>query len=423
MAQLKRSQLSNRANPIAESNPLHMVPRDLKPEQFATYSPKARLLAGQYLSTLQQLPLSFLSGLLREVIDCDFKFPVELNTLQKELSHLGSLSARELDNWFREFRQIHISSELENSNWVSAPAQFLEQLSAYLWSTHQVDAFRAAATAYADRLNKALPPEQPSIPRLGITIIGRDVAVNDSSLFRKLRVHGAYFSAVNPENGLQILLDAAAERAMNHVTSYGHWYIDGGQTPNRYSSCTCISYDSLAPARAALLDKMQRDIKRPGMGPEALRTSLAEMKTGDIGLNSEDPVLDHFKLKLLTEGSGTQIFSTTFVQWAAREALRRAQPLTLVVRFAPRQRQKPMNELLSPTSVAAELDAPGSLVDADMGAYYNWLNQQRLPGTAQSSFIAWFENHNCAVVIGPSIPRGTESTKATSVKELLAWVR
>ena len=28
----------------------------------------------------------------------------------------------------------------------------------------------------------------------------------------------------------------------------------------------------------------------------------------------------------------------------------------------------------------AELDLAGSLVDADMGAYYNWLNQQRLPG-------------------------------------------
>ena len=28
-------------------------------------------------------------------------------------------------------------------------------------------------------------------------------------------------------------------------------------------------------------------------------------------------VLDHFQVSLLTQGSGTQIFSTTFVQWAA----------------------------------------------------------------------------------------------------------
>ena len=86
-------------------------------------------------------------------------------------------------------------------------------------------------------------------------------------------------------------------------------------------------------------------------------------------------------MKLLTEGSGTQIFSTSFVQWTAREALRRAQPLTLLVRFAPRQRQKPMNQLLSPSQGPVELDPLGSLLDADMGAYYNWINQQRLPGS------------------------------------------
>ena len=76
-------------------------------------------------------------------------------------------------------------------------------------------------------------------------------------------------------------------------------------------------------------------------------------------------------LKLLTEGSGTQIFSTSFTQWAARESLRRAQPLTLLVRFAPRQRQKPMNEMLFAKAESVELDPVGSLVDGDMGAYYN----------------------------------------------------
>jgi hypothetical protein len=37
-------------------------------------------------------------------------------------------------------------------------------------------------------------------------------------------------------------------------------------------------------------------------------------------------------------GSGTQIFSTTFVQWAARECLRRAQPETIVLHYAPDNR-------------------------------------------------------------------------------------
>src|SRR5579872_2720307 len=95
---------------------------------------------------------------------------------------------------------------------------------------------------------------------------------------------------------------------------------------------------------------------------------------------STDEVLERFELKLLTEGSGTQIFSTVFAQWATREALRRAEPLTLLVRFAPRQRQRPMNELLSNAGATPELDPEGSLIDADMGAYYHWINQQRLQG-------------------------------------------
>jgi hypothetical protein len=99
--------------------------------------------------------------------------------------------------------------------------------------------------------------------------------------------------------------------------------------------------------------------------------------------------------------------------------LRRAQPLTLLVRFAPRQRQKPMNELLSSGQAENELDLVGSLVDADMGAYYNWLNQQRLPGAEQAAFLVWFEGHSQALAIGPSLPRGTESTTVADLSELV----
>jgi hypothetical protein len=123
---------------------------------------------------------------------------------------------------------------------------------------------------------------------------------------------------------------------------------------------------------------------------------------------------------MLTEGSGTQIFSTTFAQWTAREALRRAQPLTLLVRFAPRQRQRPMNELLAATTESAELDPVGSLIDGDMGAYYNWLNQQRLPGADQSAFLVWFEGHDQVLAIGPAIPRGTASNSETDLRQVLA---
>lgn len=400
-----------------------MLPRDLKPEQFRSYAPEASKLAIQYIGTLQRLPLSFVPSVLREIAEYDFKFPAERDSLEKELQTLSALSGERLNEWFSPFAQIKLSSQLEHSDWVNSPAQFVEQLSAHLWTTHQLDAFRTAATAYANHLQSAVPPTKPLVPRLGISIIGKGVSSYDSSLFRKLRPHGAYFSRIEPQNGLRILLDLVAKRAKAHPTAFGHWYIDGGQAVEHDTVTTCISYDSLEPTRTALLKKIRTETERPGMGPEALRTVLAQLHPADAGLGkSKDPVLARFQLKLLTEGSGTQIFSTTFTQWAAREVLRRAEPLTLLVRFAPRQKQKPMNELLSASSTRAEPDPLGSLIDGEMGAYYNWINQQRLPGANQSSFVVWFEDHNQAVAIGPSVPRGTESSRPTSIKELLSWV-
>jgi hypothetical protein len=403
-----------------------MLPRDLKPAHIAAYPPEARKLVTNYLATLQQLPLSFLPELLRELIDFDYKFPAERTAHEKELEYLAKLSSTQIKDCFDTFAQIRLSQELEDLDWPRSPAQFVERLSAHLWATHQLDAFRKASNDYADRLHAAVPPEKPPIPRLGITIIGQGVASYDEPLFRKLRAHGAYYGRISPDNGLQELLDFAAARAKSHPAPYGHWYIDGGESAAHDSVLTTVSYGALEPVRSLLLRKMQEEIDKPGMGPEALRTTLAQMRPADLGMGKDvrdeaDEVIKRFEISLLTEGSGTQIFSTSFAQWAAREVLRRAQPLTLLVRFAPRQRQKAMNEMLSAANARPELDFTGSLVDSDFGAYYNWLNQQRLPGPEQSAFLVWFEGHNQALAIGPTTPRGTESTSAATLKQVLSW--
>jgi hypothetical protein len=148
---------------------------------------------------------------------------------------------------------------------------------------------------------------------------------------------------------------------------------------------------------------------------------MARLSPADLGIHSSgDEALNRFQVKIFTEGSGTQIFSTTFAQWTTREALRRAQPLTMLVRYAPRQRQKPMNEMLANIETNPELDPKGSLIDGDMAAYYHWINQQRMPGAERSSFLVWFEGHGQALAISPSLPRGTESKSALDLKHLLA---
>jgi hypothetical protein len=398
-----------------------MLPSAIKAEQFAGYPPDARKLAVAHLSALQQLPLSFAPILLREVIDYDFKFPAERAAIDQELATLSSLTPAQFKQWFQAFSQLSLSSKLEHLDWINEPVQFVEQLSAYLWTTHQLDAFREAAIVYGNRSQIASPPRPIAMRRLGIAIIGQGVASYDSPLFRNLREHGTYFKQIKPDNGVELLLTAAAARAKTYPVPYAHWYVDGGDAVDHSTLLSCVSFQKLKPVRAALLKNIQKEIARPGMGPEELRTHMARLTPADLGMDKAgDQVLDRFQVRLFTEGSGTQIFSTTFAQWTAREVLRRAQALTLLVRFAPRQRQRPMNELMSSDDSNPEFDFMGSLIDADMGAYYQWLNAQRLPESEKSSFLVWFEGHAQALVIAPSLPRGAESNSALDLGELVA---
>ena len=398
-----------------------MLPNALTAASFAAYSPLARKVAVDHLVLLQRLPIAFLPSFLRELIEYDDRFPAERLAIDSELAYLAALTPSQLDATFRPFAQLNIAASLIASDWVNHPAQFVEQESAHLWSTHQLDAFRLAATQYGHTLSAAIPAPPLPLPRLGIAVIGQGAAAAAEPLFRNLRPHGTLFTKVNPENGLEFILSVVERRAARHPEPYAHWYIDGGQAVRSTPSLTTVEYLALEPMRSRLLKFMDAQIAHPGMGPEELRTRLALLTPADLGIhNPADSLLERFQLRLFTEGSGTQIFATTFAQWATRETLRRAEPLTLLVRYAPRQRQRPMNELLDSADAHLELDPAGSLVDADMAAWYHWLNQQRLSSADRSSFLVWFEAQQQAVVVAPSLPRGVESDSAIDLKALLA---
>ena len=398
-----------------------MHPSDLKAEQFSSYPSQARQLAINNLNLFRKLPEPILSILLQEVIVYDWKFPAERKDLEDQLSYLNSLAPDALQSRVAGFAKLKLSPALEKTDLVKSPRDFVERLTAELWATHQMESFRAVADEYQRSVSSSIRQEPPAIPRLAIVVIGQGVDDYKDPIFQKLRPYGAYFKNVKPENDLGVLMDSLAKRALDHPVPYAHWYIDGGKPLEvNAPGITSISYGAIESQRVALLGKMQAATNSGG-GPEALRTFLAQLRPEDLGFSNtpSEAILTRFQVALLTEGSGTQIFSTTFAQWAAREVLRRAQPLTLVVRFAPRQRQQQFNELLSAKRTNPELDPAGSLVDGDMSAYYTWLNQQRLTGAERSSFLVWFEGHTQALAIGPNLPRGTESASPTDLNQLL----
>jgi hypothetical protein len=402
-----------------------MTLQPIHSEQFRSYPPEAKRIATGHIALLQHLPLAFLPLLLREVIVYDWKFPAEQDEIDRQLRYLGSLTTGQLSNAMSSFEQVKLSPELEAMDWIAAPVRFSEKLSAYLWATHQIDDFSRAAEDYIRLFNTAIPEAAAPAPRLAFVVVAKEITRTNYPLFRKLRPHGVYFSQVDPGSSYGLLLDTLAARSQVHPSAYGHWCIDGGQQATPLSSqIASVGYGSLQPVRKELIRKMQQ-ISAAQAGVEAMRTRLAETDPSEVGLKhrTDDPVLSRFAISVLSEGSGTQIYSTTFVQWAAREALRRAQPLTLLAKFAPRQTEESADQELSGIQQQVVLDPAGSLVDADMGAYYTWIDLQRLSGAGQSSFVAWFEGHNEAVAIGPSFAPGTESHDKLNLAEILRRIQ
>jgi hypothetical protein len=399
-----------------------MLPSGITASQFQDYPPEARQLAVAHIDVLRRLPLTLAPLLLQQVEQFDWKFPVERRKIDGQLSYLSSRSEEQLSRLVSGFERLKVSPRLESFDWVESPTGFSEALSAFLWSSGQIDAFTSAAEKFMQQVDAALPAQRPEIPRLGIAVIGQGVEVSKMPLFRKLRPYGTTFTQVRPSGGLQILLDAVAARAAAHPVPYGHWYVDGGLVegaPNPHLAT--ISYEALQPVREALLKKITRAIQGGIGGPEALSHMLSMMRPEDIGLpgGPQQEVFSHFVTSVFTGGQGTQIFSTSFVQWTARELWQRAQPLTLLARFTPRQRERSMNELLSGKDTHPQTDPQGSLIDADMGAYLMWIDQQRLAAANEAAFLVWFEDHNQALAVSPRLPRGTESGSPVDMTWLL----
>ncbi len=391
---------------------------------LAKYPPLARALAIKHLALLLRLPRPFGALLMSEVTGYDWRFPAERAEIGRQLAFLSPMDDAGLAAAMAGFAGLPLSPELRAARWAAAPAEFIEKLTAYLWSVDAMDAFREVAAVYQRALLAAQPEPSPKVPRLCVVVIGQGATQGTMTLFSKLRAQGTYFSRVQGAGGMAAVLAAAGARAKEHPEPYGHWYVDGGEpAADGTDGVETISYERLRPVRRALLAKVgQVRDAGDGVGPESLRSLLASLTPEQVGASGkEDAVKRRFELSLLTEGSGTQIFATTFVQWAARELLRRARPLTLVLRYAPRQAERAMDEMLRVSDAEPAIDAAGSLVDADMGAFYTWVNLQRLPGAEQAAFVVWFEGGREALAAGPAMAKGATSQAPCELSQVLRW--
>jgi hypothetical protein len=368
------------------------------------------------------MPLAVLPGFLVQIQNFDWQFPKEQDALKRQLDWLDRASPADRERLFAPFRDVRLSVELESYDGVRDPQGFIDALSAYLWQSRQIDGYRAAAVALFSAFPASPAPTQAA---LVVAVIGRDAPASSYPLFAHLREHGLYARHISIDGAKEALLAELEKRASAAPAPYAHWYVDGGDAwtldPSLSDSITRFTYPQLAPINDAVLLEMNKAVEQ-GTGPEVLQSRLEHLEPSQLGAAevTTNPRLQRLYTSLLTTGSGTQIYSTSFLQAAAIEILRRAQPSTLYFRFAPRRRQASINDLIQARSVSPEMDPEGSLVDADMAAYYAYLQLAKLPGGERASFIAWVEDRGDALVIGPGVTRGVESTTPLAMQQLVS---
>jgi hypothetical protein len=394
------------------------MPNWLNGDDFSGYPPEGREVAISHLDVLREMPTALLPVFLVELKEYDWKFPVEQRETVARLEFIRanpvSLSA---------FRNIGIPAALESSRNARDPQRFLADVTANLWSSLQMDAYRKAADQFGALYEAKVQQPAPARPRLAMICIGREAGTPAYPLFQKLRGSGQIYTNVRSDDMAAALLNALQKRHTNDPTPYSHWYVDGGSPlPSSLpAGIARLLYPELAPVNKQIVAIMMSCIQ-DGSGPEVMHAKLAEL-TREIPSADKvtgDARLQQFVVSVLTQGSGTQIFSTSFVQWATREILRRAQPATILARYAPRQRQKAFNAMVKDAISASDVDPDGSLIDADMGAYYAFLELRRLPGADRDRFLVWFEDHSQAFIAAPGISPGKVDESRISVTELLS---
>lgn len=397
-----------------------MTPERLRAEDFALYPAAGRAFALEYLELLQRLPIAICPSFLQQILMLDTSFPAERASLRRQCDALRHLSADEFSALVSPFQQLSIPAHLQDSDWVGSPADFIAAMTAYLWSSSQIDPFRASV----QKLFAAIPDQAPYPHRLTMVVLGRDAHAGTTPLLTQLRSRGVLLTSLQAENLPEQISQAFGRHAEGPSEPYAHWYVDGGEPWTLGSTsipgAVSISYPALDGLRKRTLAKMEEVTGSSNAGAELMRTRLVSLngKDLDAGSVTQDPVLARFYTELFTESSGPQLFSTSFVQWAGRELARRVQPRTLLLRYAPRRRYQPFNEMLR-TAEPEEVDPDGSLRDAEIGAYYTWIEMNRITSPGNGTFIAWVEGTSQAVLAGRSAPRGTQCDTPLHLKEAL----
>jgi hypothetical protein len=259
---------------------------------------------------------------------------------------------------------------------------------------HEIDqVFQSLQPGIEQRL---YPRDAPR--RVVVILYGQGIAIQRDKLWARLRGLGIRVplrldGATASEPFLRALFAAGSNETL--VSSLGLglgdlWLVEAGESLHRLfegrpGPAIGLSYARLQSYRETLARSLYEKVLGGVSGPQELAAYVRELDLPPPqgALLHSDALLRAFVRDVLLGGNGTLLVNNTFVEWAAVQALKRAQPRLLVARFGVRDKMKPFSSLLlfaspRPTDQIPILEDPfGSFVDVEALSYYVWLNAEK----------------------------------------------
>jgi len=334
----------------------------------------------------RRLPATFGGAVRDQLRQWDFLFPAEQRQLRAQLDWLSALAPPEFDRLFAPLRDLEGRMALGLHD---ASSGLGVRDVGILARSPLYPRWRVEVEKVFGRIDAGAAPSVPlrSAPRLMLAVLPPAAALKDQPVWPALAKLGTWHSLDRPFGDvLPPLVSAIAARPSNPAWEAIErtWVFECGTRFSALAESTVLSWDALEGLRREFLQRLNavaRDLRSVDQTTEDLRRADIGRLAGPAIAAS--PRVREFLRGVLLSGNGSLVFSNSFVEWGASEALRRVQPQALIASFGMRQKLKPFSSLVlfedqhRSNPVPDQDDPAGSLTDAVLLAEYVYLAAQR----------------------------------------------
>jgi len=413
---------------------------------------------------IDRLPITFRPFLNQEMSRWEVKFPYEQRYLEGLVGFLDGLSPERLADLFSRVRRVESAMGIRE-NQFSSQEQTMREASILARSPHYREWRQEIDQVFQQIDRSAFAEEQARLSRVNrlvLLIFPSTLPVEPSAVLeqwphgRLLRLEGSAQSPTHP-SVVECILKGSPQAdgllSPGFIEEYARrpgrdsadiWVLEPGTRLRTLLSglqgrlseparATLLSFDELKPFREGVLDhikSMARDIS----DADAIYAKLRAMDVSpwcppEVGNN---PAVREFVRSLFLTGNGSPLFSNSFVEWGAVEAMGHARPAVVIAEFGLRNKPKPFTSVAvfenqeKATPEPPVPDPGGSAVDAVILAYYTWLGTTRHVEYQRTACLCLFDQQPYAVVTGTmEFPLWTEKDPVTSERIaaiLRAWL-